>query len=300
MSLKIYKRFISVWIKAIRPKTLSGAAAPVILACSLSYHLCSHYEGRRFEWWIAICAMLFALFMQIVANLANDYVDFKKGSDREDRIGPERQLSTGKISLIAMKKAIIIASVASIAAGLPLAIAGGPWMILVGLLCLFFAFVYSTHFSYSGLGDILVILFFGLIPVAVTVYLLTGTWSLSSVTAGFAMGFATDTLLVVNNVRDVNEDLISGKKTIVVRLGEKTGRHLYIICGIIAILFIGFSIYNVKGFPQMVLLVPYITLHILTSLQFRKESLVNLNYFLGKTSRNILLFSIFSSLAFLI
>ena len=300
MSRKINKRVISVWIKAIRPKTLSGAAAPVILACSLSYHLCSRYEGRSFEWWIAICAMLFALFMQIVANLANDYVDFKKGSDREDRIGPERLLSTGKITLSAMKKAIAIASVASVAAGLPLVMAGGPGMIFIGALCLFFAFLYSTHFSYSGLGDILVILFFGLVPVAVTVFLLTGTWSLSSIAAGFAMGFATDTLLVVNNVRDVNEDRISGKKTIVVRLGEKKGRHLYILCGIIAILLIGFSIYNVKGFPKLTLLVPYITLHILTSLQFRKESLVNLNFFLGKTSRNILLFSLFSSLAFLI
>ena len=294
------KESLLVWIKAIRPKTLSGAAAPVILACSLSYHICSVHEGRAFEWWIAIFAMLFALFMQIVANLANDYVDFRKGSDREDRIGPERQLSTGKISLIAMKKAIIIASVASIAAGLPLAIAGGPWMILIGLVCLFFAFLYSTHFSYSGLGDILVILFFGLVPVAVTVYLLTGTFSLSAVTAGIAMGFATDTLLMVNNVRDINEDRASGKKTIVVRLGEKNGRRLYILCGIIAILFIILAIYNEKGLLQSALLIPYITLHAHTSLHFCKESLLNLNFFLGKTSRNILLFSLFSSLAFLI
>lgn len=299
MSRKINKRVISVWIKAIRPKTLSGAAAPVILACSLSYHICS-LSGREFEWWIAVCAMLFAIFMQIVANLANDYVDFKKGSDREDRIGPERLLSTGKITLSAMKKAIAIASVASVAAGLPLVMAGGYGMIFIGALCLFFAFLYSTHFSYSGLGDLLVILFFGLVPVAVTVFLLTGTWSLSSIAAGFAMGFATDTLLVVNNVRDVNEDRISGKKTVVVRFGEKNGRRLYILCGIIAILSIGIAIYNERGLLRLLFLVPYILLHTLTSLYFYKEQLSNLNFFLGKTSRNILLFSLFSSLAFLI
>ena len=299
MSRKINKRVISVWIKAIRPKTLSGAAAPVILACSLSCHICS-LSGREFEWWIAVCAMLFAIFMQIVANLANDYVDFKKGSDREDRIGPERLLSTGKITLSAMKKAIAIASVASVAVGLPLVMAGEPGMIFIGALCLFFAFLYSTHFSYSGLGDLLVILFFGLVPVAVTVFLLTGTWSLSSIAAGFAMGFATDTLLVVNNVRDVNEDRISGKKTVVVRFGEKNGRRLYILCGIIAILSIGIAIYNERGLLRLLFLVPYILLHTLTSLYFYKEQLSNLNFFFGKTSRNILLFSLFSSLSFLI
>ena len=223
------------WWLAIRPKTLTGAAAPVLVGGSMAFvymvSSMSHddWSAPSFIQWLpsallpfGLC-LLFAIVMQIDANLINDYFDFKKGTDREDRLGPERACSQGWITPIAMQLAIAIVTILSCLVGLLILLLHMQYeLLLVGFLCVLFCFLYTTKLSYLGWGDILVFIFFGLVPVFFTCYVMTeGEWCVPIIIAGAAMGLATDTLLVVNNYRDREQDAISGKRTVIVRIMEK-------------------------------------------------------------------------------
>ena len=160
------------WILAARPKTLTGAMIPVILGSALAYH-----DGVL-NWLLVVCCALFAGFMQIAANMINDLYDYQKGSDREDRLGPERACAQGWITPKAMRRGIAVvlclASMAGLAAlwlcwkDLPY---HGIELLVTGVLCIIFAFLYTYGLSYMGMGDLLVLLFFGLIPVCGTYYI---------------------------------------------------------------------------------------------------------------------------------
>src|SRR5574344_2045192 len=154
---------LKAWILAARPKTLTGAAVPVMIGVSLI-----HVEQPWFFNWLpaALC-FLFAFVMQIDANFINDFFDYVKGTDDETRLGPKRACAEGWISLDAMKQAIALTTVFACLIGLPLVYWGGLERILVGALCVVFCFLYTTYLSYIGLGDLLVIVFFGLGPVCI-------------------------------------------------------------------------------------------------------------------------------------
>ena len=156
------------WFLAARPKTLTGAAVPVMIGIALAFHDAGTEDFRIIP---AILCMLFAFVMQIDANFINDYFDFKRGNDDETRLGPKRACSEGWITPSAMLKGIIATTLFGCAIGLPLIYYGGLEMIMVGLVCVVFCFLYTTLFSYLGLGDVLVLIFFGIIPVCVTQYL---------------------------------------------------------------------------------------------------------------------------------
>ena len=190
--------------------------------------------AEAFDWTAFALCMLFAWIMQVDANFVNDYFDFRKGGDTEQRLGPKRACAQGWITPRAMKTGILVTTVLACAAGLPLIWTGGPWMIAVGALCVLFCFLYTTKFSRLGLGDVLVLVFFGIVPVGFTFYLQTGTWDLQTTLAGLACGLAVDCLLMVNNYRDRAEDATQGKKTIVVRLGGSTAIILYYLLGLCA------------------------------------------------------------------
>ena len=288
---------IKAWILAARPKTLAAAATPVLLGCALA-----HTAGA-FQWIPAILCFLFAFSMQIDANFINDYYDYLKGSDREDRLGPERACAQGWITLSAMKKGMIATTLRSCFWGLLLLKYCGLEMIPVGMLCVLFAFLYTAGpypLAYHGWGDVLVIVFFGFVPVGCTYYTMAHDWTWNVTIACAACGLVSDLLLMLNNYRDRVQDKISGKRTLVVRFGEKAGRYAYLALGILAVSLCSF--YAFKGYLMASLLpILFLLLHFTTWREMvRIYQGKALNIVLGKTARNIVVFGLLLSLGLIL
>ena len=288
---------IKAWILAARPKTLAAAATPVLLGCALAY------TDGAFQWIPALLCFLFAFSMQIDANFINDYYDFLKGSDREDRLGPERACAQGWITLSAMKKGMIITTLLSCVWGLLLLNYCGLEMIPVGMLCVLFAFLYTAGpypLAYHGWGDVLVIVFFGFVPVGCTYYTMAHDWTWNVTIACAACGLVSDLLLMLNNYRDREQDKISGKRTLVVRFGEPAGRWAYLILGILAVglcSFYAFNGYLLASLLPLVFLIPHFTTWLEMVRIFQGKAL---NGVLGKTARNIVWFGLLLSLGLIL
>lgn len=291
---------LKAWILASRPKTLTGAAVPVMIGTALAL--------RDSVWQInvipAILCFLFAFVMQIDANFVNDYFDFVRGNDDETRLGPRRACAQGWVTLPAMKIALVITTVLACMIGLPLVIYGGLKMILIGVACVAFCFLYTTRLSYIGLGDTLVLLFFGIVPVTMTYYLEMQSpmqqLTLEVFLASLSCGLIIDTLLIVNNYRDINNDKKSGKRTLVVLLGASASRMLYLGIGFVAVL-IGIVFSFNGSIWATVLPCIYLVLH---SLTYRKMVEINegkaLNKILGATARNIFFYGLLVSIGLLL
>lgn len=296
---------VKAWLLATRPKTLSAAAVPVMIGTAFAWRNTS----EQFNWIPAILCLLFAWIMQIDSNLVNDYFDFKKGNDDETRLGPKRACSEGWITSEAMVWGILITTLLGCMTGIPLILYGGLEMVMVGIACVVFCFLYTTLFSYHGLGDILVLLFFGIIPVCCTYYVCmplhqqipTGEVIASSI----ACGLAIDALLIVNNYRDIDNDRSNGKITLAVRLGESKTRRLYESIGYIAagimIILVFFDLYQTdKLIPTYAIYLIYIILHRQSYQEMKRINKgAKLNQVLGLTARNILVFGILSVAAIL-
>lgn len=296
---------VKAWLLATRPKTLSAAAVPVMIGTAFAWRNTS----EQFNWIPAILCLLFAWIMQIDSNLVNDYFDFKKGNDDETRLGPKRACSEGWITSDAMVWGILITTLLGCMTGIPLILYGGLEMVMVGIACVVFCFLYTTLFSYHGLGDILVLLFFGTIPVCCTYYVCmplhqqipTGEVIASSI----ACGLAIDALLIVNNYRDIDNDRSNGKITLAVRLGESKTRRLYESIGYIAagimIILVFFDLYQTDKFiPTYAIYLIYIILHRQSYQEMKRINKgAKLNQVLGLTARNILVFGILSVAAIL-
>ena len=310
---------IQAWFLAARPKTLTAAAVPVLLGIVLALrdtvwytHHISNLQpvnGLSIQLAPAILCLLFAWVMQIDSNMVNDYFDFKHGNDDETRLGPKRACAEGWITLPAMKWGIIITTLLGCAIGLPLVIYGGWQMVVVGICCVIFCFLYTTTLSYLGLGDILVVAFFGIVPVCCTYYLVLPE-SIQGVTGevlvtSFICGMVVDTLLLVNNYRDYENDMRAGKKTLVVHIGKRYTELLYCALGNIAILLIiAITIADAHMGRGNAILLPfagvYIALHNLTYIKMKRIGFGReLNKVLGMTARNIFIFGIVACLAFL-
>ena len=288
---------IKAWILAARPKTLAAAATPVLLGCALAY------TDGIFQWIPAILCFLFAFSMQIDANFINDYYDYLKGSDREDRLGPERACAQGWITLPAMKKGMIFITLLSCFWGLLLLKYCGLEMIPVGLLCVLFAFLYTAGpypLAYHGWGDVLVIVFFGFVPVGCTYYTMAHDWTWNVTIACAACGLVSDLLLMLNNYRDREQDKISGKRTLVVRFGEPAGRWAYLVLGILAVGLCSFYAFN--GYLMASLLpILFLILHFTTWREMvRIYQGKALNIVLGKTARNIVVLGLLLSLGLIL
>ena len=288
---------IKAWILAARPKTLAAAATPVLLGCALAY------TDGTFQWIPAILCFLFAFSMQIDANFINDYYDYLKGSDREDRLGPERACAQGWITLSAMKKGMIFITLLSCFWGLLLLKYCGLEMIPVGLLCVLFAFLYTAGpypLAYHGWGDVLVIVFFGFVPVGCTYYTMAHDWTWNVTIACAACGLVSDLLLMLNNYRDREQDKISGKRTLVVRFGEPAGRWAYLVLGILAVGLCSFYAFNgylmASLLPILFLILHFTTWREMIRIYQGKE----LNIVLGKTARNIVVFGLLLSLGLIL
>lgn len=294
---KVKRNSLHAWILAARPKTLTGAITPVMVGTALAT-----MDGH-FQWFPALACCLFASLMQIAANFINDLFDYLKGTDREDRLGPERACAQGWISPGAMRTGIIITVVLACLIGSTLLFYAGWELILVGLLCVLFAFLYTTGpypLSYNGWGDVLVIVFFGFVPVGGTYYVQALTWTPDVTIASLICGLLIDTLLVVNNYRDREADARSGKRTVIVRFGERFGEYLYLILGLLASLLCLCFLINGQLFAALLPLF-YIIPHIFTWRKMvRIHSGKKLNSILGETSRNMLLFGILLSVGMIL
>lgn len=294
----IKQNSLKAWLLAARPKTLTGAVIPVILALAWAVH-----QGVLHNTPVAHCCILFACGMQIVANQINDLFDYLKGTDREDRLGPERACAQGWITPKAMKWGIAVGIFISCQFGLfALAVTWqqmpyhGIELVVLGLLCVVFAFLYTTRLSYLGWGDVLVLIFFGFVPVCGTYYLQTFTLDAGIIILSLISGVAIDALLVINNYRDREQDRISGKRTIIVLRGEQFGQRLYLGIGIIVALFILIMSLLPGGpnfFSCLAVAVIYMLLHYTT---WQKMVKINqgraLNEILGLTSRNMFLMAL--------
>lgn len=300
--MDVKKNSFKAWLLAARPKTLTGAAVPVMIGLALAI-ADAHFPFFIFHFSFppALLCFLFAFIMQIDANFINDLFDYLKGTDdRETRLGPERACSQGWVSVRAMKVTIAVTTVLACLVGLPLIYYGGWPMILVGALCVLFCFLYTTHLSYMGLGDLLVLVFFGLVPVCITYYLQTGTVTPQVLVASLCCGLVIDALLLVNNFRDRDTDRQTGKRTIVVRIGPELTLRLYLAVGIVACL-LGFVFALDGHWLATVLPLGYLYLHVKTCRKMRTIWQGKaLNQCLGETARNIFIYGLLVSAGLLL
>lgn len=288
---------VRAWWLAARPKTLTGAAAPVLVGWTLAW-----VDGG-FAWLPAILCLGFALLMQVDANLINDLFDYRKGSDGSDRLGPERACASGWIAPRTMKRGILLVTMLACATGLGLLRFGGWELIPLGAICVLFAFLYTAGpypLAYHGWGDVLVILFFGLVPVGGTYYVLCHGWTGAVTVTALACGLVIDTLLLVNNFRDREQDARNGKRTLVVRFGAGAGSALYLGAGLAgAILCLTLAMWGKTAAAVLPLL--YLPLHVVAWRRMvRIGSGRELNAVLGDTSRNLLLFALLLSIGLLL
>ena len=236
---------LSIWLEATRPKTLPAALTPVLLATSLAY-VDGHFNGLP----AAIC-LAFAVLVQIGTNFANDYLDGIKGTDTEKRLGPRRAVATGLIRPGTMKRAAILTLAVGFCLGLGLIPFGGWWLLIVGVASVACAWLYTGGpypLAYNGLGDVFVVLFFGLLAVGCTYYVQAGTLSNDALLLGLGCGVLVNNLLVVNNYRDLEEDRAARKRTLVVLLGRRFAQAQYQISLALAgacVLFFWFNGYGV-------------------------------------------------------
>lgn len=213
---------LTPWILATRPKTLSTCVVPILVPTILAQAL-----GYRIQWWISILAFLAAICIQIATNLINDALDFKKGADTEKRIGPTRVTQSGLISERQVFGGGIFFFALAFCLGIPLIVYGG-WIIgillLISILCGYLYTGGPYPLSYVGLGDFFVLLFYGFVIPCTVYYLQTNTIDHYVLLSSLQSGLLCTSLIAVNNLRDIEEDSTTGKKTMAVRFGKTFGR----------------------------------------------------------------------------
>ena len=229
------KKSCRVWLEAARPKTLPASISPVIVGCAVAY------RDGVFQWIPALLCLLVALFAQIASNFANDYYDFKKGADGEDRLGPERAVAQGWVSPASMLKATWIMLALACLSGCMLLFFAGWEIIPVGILIAICVLAYSAGpfpLAYNGLGDVCVVLFYGIVPVCFTYYVQSGCFTWLLFLLSLSVGLLSANILIVNNYRDYRQDKANHKRTTIVLFGRRFGRIAYLLNGLLALLII--------------------------------------------------------------
>ena len=279
------------WIEAMRLHTLPVSVAGVISGAG-----CAAYY-KSFHWLPCTLCLVFAIGAQIVSNFANEYFDYKNGLDRKGREGFRRGVTEGDITPRAMRNATFALLLAVSILGCTLIYWGGWWLIAVGIAVAIFAMGYSAGpypLSHHGLGEIAVVIFFGLVPVIMTTYVQTLSWAMLPLTfwIALAIGLMGANVLIVNNYRDIEDDRAAGKSTLAVKFGAKAMERLYFINGILALIFIEIGIFGrINLIGQLGGLI-YINIHYLLTQQLRNSSGAELNPLLGKTAMTMFGYSI--------
>ncbi|KZF04348.1 MAG: 1,4-dihydroxy-2-naphthoate polyprenyltransferase [Rhodococcus sp. (in: high G+C Gram-positive bacteria)] len=212
------------WIEGARPRTFPNAIAPVLVGTGAAASL----DGA--VWWKALLALVVSLALIIGVNFANDYSDGIRGTD-DERVGPLRLVGSGLASPQAVKAAAIGCFAVGAVAGLALAATSAWWLVAIGVVCIAGAWFYTggaKPYGYSGLGEVAVFVFFGLVAVLGTQFVQAGRVDWAGLVAAVAVGSFSSAVLVANNLRDIDTDPDSGKHTLAVRLGDTRTRLLHL------------------------------------------------------------------------
>lgn len=282
-----------VLLKATRPKTLWAAASPVFIGWALAM------GDGAFHLLAAGLALAGALLIQVATNYHNDYADFLKGTDKPDRVGPQRVTAAGLATPVQMKRATVLAFGLAVVAGLYLMVRGGWPIVIVGFSSILFGVLYTAgarSLAYLGIADLFVLIFFGPVAVGGTYWVQTLTMRPEILVAGLAPGLLSVAILLVNNIRDVEDDRQSGKRTLIVRAGRRVGVGLYALCFLIAAAIPVILLVQGSGRPWALLAslvaAPGIALVGKVS---RTEAPAALNPVLGRTAQLLLLYAILFS-----
>jgi 1,4-dihydroxy-2-naphthoate octaprenyltransferase len=221
------------WLLAARPKTLPAGLCPVLMGGVLAW------GDGVFHAPAFLAALIGALLIQIGTNYANDYFDFMKGTDTADRIGPTRATQAGMVTPQAMRNAMIMVFALALLPGAYLILRGGAPILVIGLISIACGILYTGGpwpLGYLGLGDLFVLLFFGPVAVAGTYYVQAQSCPPEALLAGLAPGLFSTAILTVNNLRDADTDIKTGKRTLAVRFGKTFARWEYAACLVLAAL----------------------------------------------------------------
>ncbi|MCJ8277580.1 MAG: 1,4-dihydroxy-2-naphthoate polyprenyltransferase [Bdellovibrionales bacterium] len=286
------------WLLAFRFKTLTAAVVPVLVATCLAIAT-EHF----YSWNITIYALLGAFCIQIATNLLNDAIDFKKGADTEERLGPQRVTQSGLLSEKQVWAMGLFFLVLACVFGLPLVMRGGVGIISLGLVSLFLAYGYTGGpfpLAYLGLGDLFVILFFGLFAVGGTFYLHSLLLTNVMLMAGLQIGFLSTTLIAINNLRDSETDVDVNKRTLAVRFGDQFVRFE------IAALFVGvyaISFYYLENIEKPMTALSFLAIPLaayIVYFVFVQKDKKKLNKALGLAALHQMLFGILLSVGLIL
>lgn len=281
------------WWLACRPKTLSAAAVPVAVGSAVAYRL------GGFAWQPALAALVGALLLQIGSNFANDVFDFEKGADTKERLGPERAVQAGLVTPRAMRLGMGVVFGLALLVGVYLTFVAGPIIVLIGLVSIASAILYTGGpypLGYHGLGDVFVLVFFGFVAVCGTVFVQLHTLPTLAIWSSIPVGSLATAILVVNNVRDRDTDVIANKRTLAVRFGTRAGQLEYLL--LIGLAYLVPLILVARGELGVTGALPWLSLPgaiVLTRRVFRDRGAL-LNRSLVGTAKLLLLFGVLFTL----
>ena len=287
------KLMSAIW-QSFRPKTLTAAIVPIIVGTSMNM------VSFKALWWISILALLSAICIQIGTNLINDAKDFEKGVDNEQRLGPLRLAQSGILSPQKITALAFLFFGLAVLFGIPLVLKGGMTIVVVGLLSLLCGYLYTGGpypLAYHGLGELFVIIFFGIVAVVGVDFLFRDVIRIEALLSGVQVGLLCSVLIAINNFRDMQNDRSSNKKTLAVRFGASFAR-----LEIAAFLFVPYLIviFWSAYFKSFVFLLPILALFLGTKVFVfiaKNEPSPVFNKFLALSSAHYLFFGILSSIA---
>lgn len=297
-------RQLKIWLECFRLRTLPVSLSGVIIAIGLAtWH-------HRFQWIPALLCIAFALLAQIVSNMANEYFDYLQGTDKPGRVGPRRGVTEGDIKPTTLRNATFGLLILAGVVGCCLIPYGGWWLLPVGIVIALAALAYSAGpypLSYHGLGELMVFIFFGIVPVNLTYYVMALRFDPLVLLFSITIGLMGVNVLLVNNYRDVEDDRAAGKKTQTVMRGRPATAFAYLLNGYTSIAILAvfwFMIVMGKGrvLPLWTLFIPvlYLVMHTITWLKLKRRDGAALNPLLGGTARNMLIFTLLFTIVFII
>ncbi len=295
---------IKIWLTAFRLRTL-----PLAMSCTILGSFLANAQGN-FRWPVFILALLTTLFLQILSNLANDYGDTIHGADNEKRIGPDRVTQKGWVTKHQMRIVMIVCAGLALLSGSLLIFIGLKnslqmvWFFLFGFASIFAAVKYTVGkkpYGYVGFGDLFVFFFFGILGVVGTYYLHTNIFNPWIILPASSLGFLSSAVLNLNNMRDIENDTLTGKKTLVVRMGAKTAKVYH--AALVSSSMILSIFYTIKFFDSAVQLLflmtfPLFFFDIKTVLQNSKP--IELNNELKKLALSTFAYSLTFGLGFML
>jgi 1,4-dihydroxy-2-naphthoate polyprenyltransferase len=285
---------VRIWLLAARLRTLPAGAAPVLVGTALAQH---DFHVLRF-----VAALVGALFIQVGANLSNDYSDARRGADTDDRLGPVRVTAGGLVPPKQVLVATYVAFAVAVLAGVYLVAVAGVEILLVGVASILAGVLYTggpRPYGYEGLGEVFVFLFFGVAAVAGSFFAQTEHWVWEAFALSVPVGLLAAAILIVNNVRDMDTDRRAGKRTLAVRLGRDRTRALYAAVIAVALVFPVVTIGSLSAWVLLPLLTVPLAVRLIGTVRLHTDG-PTLNAALAQTALLELAFCVLLSVGILL